>query len=276
MTNNDATPHSEPGQPDHQDRQDPAKSLDLKEVVFVVLMLALTAMLVFFGSWHLSRLDRQQGLLAIFRQRVENTPIGLPPVAEWVGFDPEIYNFRPLRVSGTFDQNATVLVSINLLETTGSFSGPGYWVMAPLYLEGGGVVFVNRGFVPEQSAARFKQGGGGGQGVTTITGLGRLSEPVNNFTPGTDYQNQLDWVRNVERLSQFLAPGNVRVAPIFIDAGAGAPGALPQGGQTRVGLDGRHLQYMLIWFSLAAITPLMSVFWLFSNRKRPSVSPPEV
>ena len=41
-----------------------------------------------------------------------------------------------------------------LVYTSGSafrpdVSGPGYWVFAPARLAGGGVVIVNRGFVPE-------------------------------------------------------------------------------------------------------------------------------
>jgi len=42
-------------------------------------------------------------MIADIDERIGNDPIELPSVAEWVGFDPEIYDFRPLTITGTFD-----------------------------------------------------------------------------------------------------------------------------------------------------------------------------
>ena len=134
-------------------------------------------------------------------------------------------------------------------------------------LEDGGMVFVNRGFVPKQSADQFKRGGILVLGPVTITGFGRISQRVNGFTPGTDFQHRIEWVRNIKRLSQLVNSGGRPVAPIYIDVQAGVPGALPQGGETRVNLSDRHFEYALIWFSFAAITPFMLLIWWLSNRK---------
>ncbi len=244
------------------------KKFALKKFGFAIFMLALTVIFVYFGIRQTEKLAEMGRLGAIISERVKQAPIGLPPVAEWVGFDPQIYNLRPLTVTGTFDSGGTVLVFTRLLKARGTFFGPGYWVMAPLYLEGGGIVFINRGFVPEQSAPRFKQGGIAAQGTVTIVGLGRISQQINSFTPGTDFKNRIESVRNIKRLSQFLTNTNERVAPIYIDQQAGEPGALPQGGETRMEFANPHWEYALIWFFMAAIPALILLIRLFSNRKK--------
>jgi len=250
------------------DAQKPPGSVRLKRAGFVVLMLALTMVFVAFGTLHLVKLAEKQRLTAIIDARVKDPPIALPPVAEWVGFDPEIYDFRPLVVSGTFDSGGAVLVSARLLKARGSFSGPGYWVMVPLYLEGGGIVFINRGFVPEQYTAQFKQGGVLAKGPVTITGLGRISEKLTSFTPGTNFYDRIEWVRNIARLTQFIDAPGTPVAPIYIDAKPAQPGALPQGGETRLSLAGRHFEYALVWFFLALVTPVILLIRLFSQRQK--------
>lgn len=258
--------------------QEPAHINDLKiagftragllRAGFVVFMLALTVAFVYFGVVQTQKLAENDRLSAIVNARIKQAPIGLPPLAEWVGFDPQIYNFRPLTVSGKFDFGGTVLVFTRLSKARGVFSGPGYWVMTPLYLDGGGIVFINRGFVPKQSASRFKQGGVEAQGTVTINGLGRVSQQVNSFTPGTDFKDRVEWVRNIKRLAQFIDTENAKIAPIYIDVEASQPGALPQGGETRVNFASLYWQYALIWFLMAATTLLMLLIWLFSNRPK--------
>ena len=236
---------------------------------FIGFMLALTGLFVYLGYWQLGRLAQKEVLINAVEARVNDAPISLPPVAEWVGFDPETYDFRPLTVSGTFDYSQTVLVFTYLDEQKGAYSGTGYWVMAPLRLTGGGTVYVNRGFVPQDLASGFKQGAAGPVGEVTITGLGRVSEKTNAFTPGSDFKNRIEWVRNIDRLLQFANEDQGPVLPIYINAEAGETGALPQGGETRLKFENRHLEYVLTWFSLAALTPLLLVFWLWNGRRRP-------
>ncbi len=236
---------------------------------FILFMLALTMLFVFLGNWQMNRLQQKEAMISAVAERINLAPAPLPPIAEWVGFDPEVYNFRPLRVSGRFDHEKTVRVFTALEDANGRFSGPGYWIVAPLMLEGGGVLFVNRGFVPEGQAARFADGGAGPRGKVDITGVARVSEMVNSFTPGTDFENRIEWVRNIERLKLFLDPDTRNVLPIYLNADAGEAGALPQGGETKLTIINRHLEYALTWYSLAVLTPILLLFWWWRNRKNP-------
>ncbi|MCF6302997.1 MAG: SURF1 family protein [Devosiaceae bacterium] len=236
---------------------------------FIFFMLALTALFAFLGNWQVNRLQQKEALISAIEQRIDLPPASLPPIAEWVGFDPEIYDFRPLSVTGRFDHTKTVRVFTALEDANGSFSGPGYWIVAPLKLEGGGVLFVNRGFVPENQAAQFVDGGAGPTGVLTITGIARMSEEENSFTPGADFENKIEWVRNVERLSLFLDLDTPNILPIYLNADAGELGALPQGGETKLTIINRHFEYALTWYSLALLTPILILFWWLNARKKP-------
>lgn len=234
---------------------------------FAVFMLALTLLFAFLGNWQVNRLAEKEAMLGAIEERIGNDPIFLPPLAEWIGFDPQTYNYRPLSVTGIFDHSKTVLVFTALVGANGTHSGPGYWVVAPLMLDQGGAIFVNRGFIPERLAGQFKEGGVGPVEEVTIIGTGRVSEKINSFTPGTDFQNRIEWVRNIERLSQFVDEDMGPFAPIYLDAAASSAGALPQGGETKLTIVNRHLEYAMTWYSLALLTPGLLFFWWRNNKK---------
>ena len=104
---------------------------------FAILMLALTAVFATLGFWQLDRLREKETLIAAVTERTTAAPVPLPPLAEWVGFDAEVFEYRPVTVTGTFVPAETVRVFTSLSDARGQFSGPGYWVLTPLALTGG-------------------------------------------------------------------------------------------------------------------------------------------
>lgn len=228
---------------------------------FVVFMLVLTGLFVTLGTWQKNRLAEKERAIALIEERIGGAPMTLPPVGEWVGFDPETWNYRPVTMTGRFRHEQTVLVFTSLSEARGDYSGPGYWVMAPFDLATGGMVWVNRGFVPQDLSGEFTSGGAAPGGERTITGIAREQEPGNPFTPGPDIAGRIEWIRNIDRLNAFLADASSPIAPVYVDQNAREPGSLPQGGETRLNLSNRHFEYMLTWYGLAVLTPLMLVIW---------------
>lgn len=239
----------------------------IAQISFVVLMLALTGLFVVLGVWQLERLGEKEAQIAAVEARFHQPPVPFPPLREWVGLDPEALDFRPVSLTGQFDHAQTVIVFDNLVGARGQFGGAGYWVMAPFHIDGGGLVWVNRGFVPEHLASSYAQGGVVEDGHQTIQGVVRRAEQANAFTPGAELSARRDWVRDPERLSAFLSDEDEPVAPVTIDMPAGDPGALPQGGETEIVFSNRHLEYAGTWFAFAAITPIMLGFWLWRQRK---------
>lgn len=235
---------------------------------FIVFMSVLTVLFLGLGYWQLQRLAWKEHLIASVTERAGLPPSVLPPASEWGGLDPDVYDFRPVSVTGAFDYPHTVLVFTSLSEPRGRFSGPGYWVMTPLLPENGGAVWVNRGFIPQNARSAFAAGGPEANGPVTVEGLARQSEATNAFTPGPDMDNRIDWVRNIARLTDLSGLTGTPFAEIYIDSKAGDPGALPQGGETKISFPNRHLEYALTWFSFALITPLLAGYWLWRQRRK--------
>ncbi|MHB1104026.1 MAG: SURF1 family protein [Devosia sp.] len=238
-----------------------------RDTAFAVLMLGLTALFAALGLWQWQRLAEKEALIATVESRMVRNPSALPTADQWSALDTEFYNYRPLTVTGRFLPDETVLVFTSLASAQGKYSGPGYWVMTPFAFEGGGTLFVNRGFVPQQFGPAFVEGGAVPQGMLTLTGVARASEEAGGFTPGADPDKRIEWVRNTARLARLVDPVLAPVAPLYLDLPAGDPGALPQGGETVVEFPNNHLGYALTWFGFALLTPILLAFWLFRRRR---------
>ncbi|MDB5542167.1 MAG: hypothetical protein JWQ89_3894 [Devosia sp.] len=240
---------------------------------FIALMLALMAMFVALGIWQVERLGEKERLIANVASRMTMPPENLPPLAEWSAFDAAAWDYRRVIVSGTFQPTETVLVFTSLVDQRGKFSGPGYWVMTPLSLAAGGTVFINRGFVPQESAEAFATGGTVEPGLISLTGIARASEAVNSFTPAPDAAKRVEWVRNTDRLAALAGPVPQPVAPIYIDLPAAGADALPQGGETVVSFPNNHLGYAITWFGFATLVPFLLWFWVLRQRRGPTSRP---
>jgi len=237
---------------------------------FVVFMLALTALFVSLGVWQVNRLGEKEALIAAVEERAGLDPVALPPVAEWPALDPESFDFRPITVSGVYVPEATVQVFTSLSDARGPYGGAGYWLMTPLVLEdGSGLIWVNRGFVPQDLAQDYRGGTDIAQQDVTLSGLARKPELANTFTPPADGDEGRDWIRDPQRLSEWLSPplSELPVAPVTLDRFAGEAGELPQGGETVMSFSNRHLEYAGTWFAFALITPLMLGYWFWRSRK---------
>lgn len=233
---------------------------------FIGFMLVLMAVFVTLGIWQVERLGEKEHLIANVASRMTLAPEQLPPVAEWSAFDADAWNYRPVTASGTFQPERTVLVFTSLADQRGKYSGPGYWVMTPLELAAGGTVFVNRGFVPQESAEAFAAGGAVGPGLVSLEGVARATEEVSSFTPAPDTAKRIEWVRNTTRLAALAGPVAQPVAPIYIDLPALGEGALPQGGETVVSFPNNHLGYAITWFGFATLVPFLLFFWVRRQR----------
>src|SRR5205807_10226290 len=132
-----------------------------------------------------------------------------------------------------------------LVYTAGSalrsdISGAGYWVFAPARTADGGMVVVNRGFVPEGRQAPASRADGQVRGKVEIVGAMRWPEARGLFTPADDPRHNLWFVR--DHTAMAAAKGWGAVAPFFIDQEAPqSPGGLPKAGRMAPNLPNNHL-----------------------------------
>ena len=228
---------------------------------FILFMLALTGLFAWLGVWQVHRLADKDALVAQVERQLTQPAYDLPPAGQWDATDLAVYAYHPLTLTGTFRNAAAVLVFTNLPEPRGRFGGPGYWLMTPFEPATGGTVFVNRGFVPQAAAPSVLQAGGP-EGEQTLSGIALAPEASGAFTPGPDKANRVEWVRDPVRLAA-MAEIDGPVFGLTVDAPAGEPGALPQGGETVVEFPNNHLGYAMTWFGFALLTPALLAFWVF-------------
>lgn len=247
----------------------PARTSPLVFWSFIVFMLILIGIFLYLGTWQMQRLGEKEALIAAVEQRSHLPPEPLPAVADWPSIVPADYDFRPVSLTGRFVPEQTIEVFTAIPDPKGKFSGPGYWVVTPFVLDRGGVVFVNRGFVPEARAADFANDPATPAGTVTISGLARQPEEGGSFTPAAEPEKRIDWIRNPERLAAMLDPSLTPVLPLYVDLPAADAGALPQGGETVMEFPNRHLEYAVTWYGFAAITPILLGFWIWRQRRPP-------
>ena len=215
------------------------------------------------GFWQLQRLQWKETLLAQISARLDAPATPAPPRENWPALNPDDYDYRHVTLRGTFD-HAQESYLFRASATGAAGEGPGYEVLTPLRLADGGVVLVNRGFVPAelQDPARRKSGQIAGE--TTVTGLMRRPETRNMFTPADEPDKNLWFTRDPAALAAHW--GFAEVAPFSIDADATPnPGGWPKGGATVLKIPNNHLSYALTWFALAAT--LVVVALVFASRR---------
>jgi surfeit locus 1 family protein len=220
------------------------------------------ALLLGLGEWQLERLAWKEDLIAQMSARVGAPPSALPGEAAWAKLRPQDYEYRRARAHGVYDAHAQAYVFQALGTPKGRYGGPGYLVMTPLRLDDGSIVLVNRGFVPQDRRDEPAVQEAAASPVDVV-GLMRSSEARTLFTPADDPARGQWFTRDPAAIG--MAFGLQRVAPFTIDADAGAPGELPQGGETILSVPNNHLSYALTWFGLAAA--LIGVFGVFAAGK---------
>lgn len=227
----------------------------------VASLLAL-ALLLSLGTWQMQRWAWKNDLTARVKARVTAAPVPLPPQAEWPNMDLAANEYRPFSVRGTFDHEAEFHAFTSVDDPKGKRGGPGYWVLTPLALDGGGTVLINRGFVPPDAKDPGQRTAGAVQGEVEITGLLRLTVPPRYFVPEPDLAKNIWFSRDVDAMA---ASRNINdMSPFFIDAAQSAPGGLPQGGETRLVFRNNHLDYAMTWYGLALV--LIGFYFAFHHQ----------
>jgi surfeit locus 1 family protein len=230
----------------------------------------LFALLSFFflcglGVWQLHRLAWKEALIARVALQMQMSFVPWAPgEIEWPKINAEQYEYRHVRITGTFRHDLEALCYELLSDANGKFSGPGYWVLTPLEIAGGATFIINRGFVPLERKDPATRREGQLTGTVNVMGLLRLPERRSWFTPADDPAHHLWQVRDPAAIAQ--AYGLARASPFFIDAdGTPNPGGLPEGGETKLVFPNRHLEYAITWFGLALT--LVIVFIAFARKQ---------
>ena len=230
-------------------RHDASRALERRRSALALFVLSVCAVVLFggfasLGTWQVKRRAWKLDLIARVEQRVHSPPAAVPPASDWPQVTAAHDEYRHVRASGTFLNDAETLVQAT------TERGAGFWILTPLRLADGGMVLVNRGFVPPERRDRAAHGAREPTTSATVTGLLRMTEPGGAFLRQNDPGADRWYSRDVQAIA--TARGLSRVAPFFIDAdAAGTSDIAPIGGLTVIAFHNSHLIYAITWYTLA-------------------------
>ncbi|MGY6568177.1 MAG: SURF1 family protein [Salinarimonas sp.] len=239
----------------------PSKRALIAAAIATVISLAI---LISLGNWQMERLAWKEGLIAQMQARAYGEPGALLPPEAWAEYVPQEEEYRRVAVSGRFLHEHEV--AVHGLMPSGTRGNPvqGFYLLAPLEMAGGALVFINRGFVPTSMRNPQARPASPPEGEVTLIGLVRAPEERGLFVPENIPQDERWMVRDIAQMAE--ARGLDRVAPFYVDAefDPTAPD-WPRAGATVLDPPNNHLQYALTWYGLAAV---LAVIFLIYARPR--------
>ncbi|MBP0614507.1 SURF1 family protein [Jiella mangrovi] len=227
--------------------------------------LAGIAILFALGTWQVERLYWKQGLIAEIEQRIHAEPVDLATLER--NFEAgDAIAYTPVTVTGRF-LNADERYFFS------TFEGQSGWnVFTPMVLQGGNVLFVNRGFVPYEMKDPATRRAGQPDEVTTLTGLARVppAQKPGYFMPDNEPETQTFFWQDIPAMAANVAiPAGGKLLPFFVDAGPGqADGGWPVGGTTVVSLPNDHLQYAATWYGIGLVLVVMTGLMVVRRYRR--------
>jgi surfeit locus 1 family protein len=228
----------------------------------IPVLFALAAFVTFIalGTWQLQRKAWKEALIGTLERRLSAPAVELPPRERWGRLDPAEDEFRRVKFSAAFVPGAEALVYASGSAFRSDVSGPGYWVLAPVRLAAGGLVVVNRGFVPEGRQDPATRTAGEITGSAQLVGVMRWPESRGIFSPKDEPARNLWFVRDPVGIASAKSWGDV--APFFVELESPRPpGDLPRVGALKVNLRNEHLQYAITWYGLALVVVVMFGLW---------------
>lgn len=236
-----------------------------------LMTLAMLPVLISLGTWQLHRKAWKEDLIAkIEARRVAEPESYTAALAEYVKSGD--VDYARIRVSGTFEHSEERHLYAPRTDSQG-------WHVYTLFKPDGGQppLFVNRGWVPDTLKDPAKRTEGQIAGPVTVTGLARLDQVKNSFTPDNDAKSNRWYARDTwamrwgaagqpspEQLATMRLQG---YAPFSLDAEAepANPGGWPKGGTTEIRISNSHLQYVVTWYGLAAT--LAVIFAIYARQR---------
>ena len=226
-----------------------------------LLTLFFFAVFIALGAWQVERLSWKLDLIARVDARVHAPAVSVPNEASWPAVNAGNDEYRHVTASGRFLHEKSALVYAS------TERGPGFWVLTPLQMDNGAIVYINRGWVPTERKDAAGRAVGNPDGPVQVTGLLRITEPGGTLLRSNDPADGRWYSRDVEAMGK--TAGLSRVAPFFIDADdAPNPGGLPVGGLTIIRFPNSHLSYALTWFAMAALSLVGGAILIRAERRR--------
>ena len=201
------------------------------------------AILLWLGTWQMSRLEWKRGILDEIETKISGAPQDLPRL-----IDPDSQHYLPVNLTGEIGgETLAVLVSVKQ-------RGAGWRLISPFQTEDGRRLLVDRGFVPVAQKDTPVL-----TGPVTINGNLHWPDDRNSSTPDNDLAGNTWFARDLAPMAEVL-----NTEPLLVvtrQTSPADPGVMPLPVDTS-GIPNDHLQYAITWYSLAAVWLMMTGIWI--------------
>lgn len=232
-----------------------------------------TAILCSLGTWQLLRMEEKRVFIERLQAQAAGQPASMPASDEWQKLDPAKLDLTRVRAGGEFLPGGIASVRTTIAAGgpgSRELSGFGRWVFQGFKLADGGVMLVNRGFVPEHGFAAITPAAG----PATVTGFLRAPEPRGSFTPADLPAQREFYTRDPAAIAASLG---LPPAPFYLEAERSGDARIAPAGVDPRELIGRipdnHFSYALTWFGLAATLIGVFVAFALQNRRASTAAP---
>jgi surfeit locus 1 family protein len=238
-------------------------TITFRGLLAAVLVLAVAAVCVRLGFWQLDRLEQRRAYNETLRAAIAHPPLTLDAAGyAAVAADPEAHVYRRVRAAGSYRPRPLMVLRGRSLG-----GRPGVNAVSALDLADGGVVLVDRGWVPAPDGASAAPAVVGARGPAAVEGILQPMAPGEAAAAPAPVPADGDTLWSFRTLAAAEAAARVGapVLPLYVrllpDGGDAAEPPLP------VPLpelsEGNHLGYAVQWFSFAAIAVggLLLLLW---------------
>lgn len=208
------------------------------------------------GTWQVHRLQWKTQLIASIASAKSMPPLTMMPTDNSTL---QRHEFYPVRLRGTWMGDREFHISPRF------YKGKlGYFVVSPFLLTDGRTLMVNRGWVPTEKKEAVSRPESLVSGMETISGMIRIGNERNYFTPPNASERNLWFGRDVAQMADRAHLSNVIPAMVDI-VGTQDTGHLPVPSDGTIRLTNDHLSYIITWYGIAAG---ILIIFLLSLRKR--------
>ncbi len=235
-------------------------------LIATIACLSAFVILIGLGVWQLQRKVWKDALIARIDARSHTAATLIPPEDDWLDWNTENGEYFTVKLRGAFlhEGESPVLGAI-----TAAYGDTiqGAYLLTPLRLTNGAIVFIERGFVPRLLLEHPPRLNNLPDDEVEIIGVLRGPQKRGLFTPTDDTSRNLWFTR--DPLAMATAHGLTRTAPFYVQATAISPpqpALWPKPMPVRIDLPNNHLHYALTWFGLSGA--LIAVLIAFHLRRR--------
>ncbi|KAI5615498.1 surfeit locus protein 1 [Silurus asotus] len=212
------------------------------------------------GTWQVKRRQWKLKLIQDLHMLTTADPVPLPA-------DPAELNdleYRRVKVRGRFDHSRELYILPRSLvdpereaREAGRLSSSaesGANVITPFHCTDlGFTILVNRGYVPKNKIRPETRTKGQVTDELDLVGVVRLTEQRKPFVPQNNVEANRWHYRDLEAMAKATNAEEILIDAVLEST---IPGG-PIGGQTRVTLRNEHMQYIITWYGLCAVTSYM-------------------